>query len=52
LHYVKVHPNVDHIHQHLVNCVIYHVFGHKTRDIWYVNITSHGNSVYSSDNRA
>jgi len=24
LHYVKVHPNVDHIHhQPLVNCVIY-----------------------------
>jgi len=31
LHYVKVHPNVDHIHhQHLVDCIIYCVFGHNT----------------------
>ena len=30
LHYVKVYPNVDHIHyQHLVNYVIYRVFAHK-----------------------
>jgi len=48
LHYIKVHPNVD--HQHLVKCVIYHVFGHKTRRVWYVNITSHGD-VCSSDTR-
>ena len=106
LHYIKVHPNVDHIHhQHLVKYVIrpipwghsgplsrvvvvvvvdidaqaardstasdiwwigvrrlvvangpnifqmllvYHIFRHKTRRVWYVNITSHG-SVYSSD---
>jgi len=39
-------------HQLLVNCVIYRIFGHKTRRDWYVNkhITSHG-SVYSSDTR-
>jgi len=44
-----VHPNVDHIHhQHLVNCVIYCVFGHKTQRVWYVTIMSHG-IVYISD---
>ena len=38
LHYVKVHPNAYQIHhQHLVNCVIYRVFAHKTRRFWYVN---------------
>ena len=31
LYYVKFNPNVIHIHhQHLVNCVIYRIFGHKT----------------------
>jgi len=38
---VKCHPNVIHIHhQHLVNCVIYRIFEHKTLRrwrVWYVN---------------
>jgi len=38
LHYVKFHPNIVHSHhQLLVNCIIYRIFGHKTRRVWYVN---------------
>jgi len=34
LHLVKFHPNVVHIHhQQLVNCIIYRIFGHKTRRV-------------------
>jgi len=41
LQYIEVHPNFDHIyHQHFVNCFIYRIFGHKTRHVRYVNITS------------
>jgi len=35
---VKFNPNVVHVHhQHLVNCVIYRIFKHKTQRVWYVN---------------
>jgi len=49
LHCIKLHPNVQIHHQHLVNCVIYRIFGHKTWRDWYVNkhITSQRHTAVS-----